>query len=164
MGWLPTLRKPMRVQMLGPLAMLREVGDDVWCTVKVLPESSNKTKIRCDFYARAGHALRPGMADKYKLIIEKEIVAFQLQQSGKLETVKFSYEVGGRSVDLSAILSQHQRSEMLAKKKLQPRIRLGQEMDDMEAEALCDTLDNRPRSNGDSAWMKLDNVSRSIEW
>jgi hypothetical protein len=131
--------------MLGPLATLREMGDDVWCTVKVLPETSSSTKVRCDFYARAGHAVRPGMTDKYKLMIEKEIVAFQLRESENPGAVvrDFSYEVGGRSVDLPAILSQHQRSEMLAKKKLQPRIRLGQDTDDLEAESLCNILDSR---------------------
>ena len=148
--------------MLGPLAMLREMGDDIWCTMKVLPESAYSTKIRCDFYARAGHDVNPRMIDRYRLTIEKEIVALQLQQSGIVGTVEFAYEVGGRSVDLAAILSQHQRSEMLARKKLQPRIRLGQDPDDMEAEALCDILDLR--SAGKGAYSSPMKITRDIEW
>lgn len=148
--------------MLGPLAMLREMGDDVWCTIKVLPESAYSTKIRCDFYARAGFVVKPRMADRYKLMIEKEIIAFQLQQSGVAGTVEFSYEVGGRNVALAAILSQHQRSEMLARRKLQPRIRLGQDPDDLEAEALCNILDSRTVAKGSQIPSK--EVIRSIDW
>ena len=150
--------------MLGPLAMLREMGDDVWCTMKVSPESSCKTKVRCDFYARAGHTVRPSMADKYKLIIEEEILAHQLQYHGKTKDVRFTYEVGGRLIDLAAILSQHKRSEMLAKKKMQPRIRLGQGSDDIEAEALCNILDSRSRSNRDTALQEVGHPSNDIEW
>lgn len=148
--------------MLGPLAVLREMGDDVWCTMKVLPESANSTKIRYDFYARAGYAAKPRMTERYKLIIEKELIAFQLQQSGVAGTVDFSYEVGGRNVDLAAILSQHQRSEMLAKRKLQPRIRLGQDHADVEAEALCNVLDSRSAATG--ACPSPTEITRGIEW
>lgn len=162
MSWLPNFRRPKSVQMLGPLAMLREMGGDVWCTMKVLPDSAYSTKIRCDFYARAGHAVNPRKIERYRLMIEREIVALQLQQSGIVGTVEFSYEVGGRSVDLAAILSQHQRSEMLARKKLQPRIRLGQDPDDMEAEALCDILDLRSATTG--AYRSPDRVTRDIAW
>lgn len=148
--------------MLGPLATLREMGDDVWCTMKVLPESASSTKVRCDFYARAGNAVRTGMADKYKLMIEKEIVAFQLQQSGSPTAAArdFSYEVGGRSVDLAAILSQHERSELLARKKLQPRIRLSQDAEDLEAESLCNILDSRALPDTGLTYQR----APTIEW
>jgi hypothetical protein len=162
MNWLAKLRKPKIVQMLGPLAMLREMGDDVWCTIKVLPESAQSTKIRCDFYARAGFAVKPRMADRYRLTIEKELIAFQLQQSDTAGMVEFSYEVGGRNVALAAIISQHQRSEMLARRKLQPRIRLGQDPDDLEAEALCNVLDSRVVEKGPRT--PSDEVIRSIDW
>ena len=148
--------------MLGPLAMLREMGDDVWCTMKVLPESAYSTKVRCDFYARAGHDVSHRMIDRYRLTIEKEIAALQIQQSGIVGTVDFSYEVGGRSVDLAAILTQHRRSEMLARKKLQPRIRLGQDPHDMEAEALCDILDLRGATKG--AYRSPMKMMRDIAW
>lgn len=148
--------------MLGPLAMLREMGDDVWCTMKVLPESAYSTKIRCDFYARAGFVVKPKMAERYKWMIEKELIAFQLQQSNVAETVDFSYEVGGRNVALAAILSQHQRSEMLARRKLQPRIRLGQDPDDLETEALCNILDSRSAATGLYTSSKM--TTQGIDW
>ena len=148
--------------MLGPLAVLREMGDDIWCTMKVLPESAYSTKIRSDFYARAGRDVNSRIIHRYRLMIEKEIVALQLQQSDIVGTVEFSYEVGGRSVDLAAILSQHQRSEMLARKKLQPRIRLGQDPDDMESEGLCDILDLRSATKG--PYRSPSRVTRDIAW
>jgi hypothetical protein len=162
MSWLPNFCQPKSVQMLGPLAMLREMGDDVWCTMKVLPESAYSTRIRSDFYARGGQDVNSGKIGRYRLMIEKEIFVLQLQQSGVIGTVEFSYEVGGRSVDLAAILSQHQRSEMLARKKLQPRIRLGQDPADMEAEALCDILDLRSATSG--AYRSSNRVTKDIAW
>ena len=48
----------------------------------------------------------------------------------------------GRTIDLFAILAQHQRTEKMAKKKLQPAIQVTGTTDvDIEAEALCDALD-----------------------
>ena len=51
----------------------------------------------------------------------------------------------GRMIDLSAVLTRHQRLESRAKRKLQPAIQVtGHDQVDQEAAALCDAIDASP--------------------
>ena len=71
----------------------------------------------------------------------------------------------GRMIQLSAILSQHQRKEKLAKRKLQPTIRfIGTSNLDHEAEAICDALSERTNQNFGQPCSKLGNFAKKLEW
>jgi hypothetical protein len=71
----------------------------------------------------------------------------------------------GRTIDLFAILTQHQRNEKLAKKKLQPAIRVTSTADiDMEAEALCDALDGATETPSLEKCSRMSSFPQTLEW
>lgn len=71
----------------------------------------------------------------------------------------------GRTIDLFAILAQHQRSEKMAKKKLQPAIRVtGTAEIDTEAEALCDILDGVSDSPSLEKFSRKSSFPQLLEW
>ena len=64
-----------------------------------------------------------------------------------------------------AILAQHQRNEKLAKRKLQPAIRVTGTADiDAEAEALCDALDDVAGSTTLEKCSQKPNFPHAVEW
>lgn len=73
--------------------------------------------------------------------------------------------IEGRTIDLFAILSQHQRSEKLSKKRLQPAIRLtGSAGIDTEAEAICDVLDGGGEAPALEKCSRVSSLSRTLDW
>lgn len=78
---------------------------------------------------------------------------------------RYGNDVLGRTIDLFAILSQHQRSENLSKKRLQPAIRVtGGGAIDTEAADLCDVLDGAVTSPVLDQCSKVSRWRGSVEW
>ena len=74
-------------------------------------------------------------------------------------------EVAGRSIDLFAILAQHQRNEKLAKRKLQPAVQVTGTADiDKEAEALCDALDSVVDAPPLERCSTKSSLPQTVEW
>lgn len=73
--------------------------------------------------------------------------------------------VEGRTIDLFAILSQHQRSERISKRRLQPAIRVTSNANvDAEAEALCDALDGAGKAPAIEKCSRVVSTSRTMDW
>jgi thiamine monophosphate kinase len=73
--------------------------------------------------------------------------------------------LSGRTIDLFAILAQHQRNEKLAKKKLQPAIRVTAMADiDEEAVALCDAIDGMAESPALEKCSRTSSSRQTLEW
>lgn len=73
--------------------------------------------------------------------------------------------IAGRTIDLFAILAQHQRTEKLAKRKLQPAIRVtGIASNDTEAEALCDALDDVADAPALNQCSRISSFPHAVEW
>ncbi|KIW13214.1 hypothetical protein PV08_08401 [Exophiala spinifera] len=154
-GWFSGFRRPKMARLLGPLSLVKELDQDLWCTLTLLPHSSQEVVVRCDIYAKQGDQQTPtnnnnnnnnNAVQRWKWLLERELMQLsksdQTQASPPAAGSYFAYQCGGRTIDLFAILAQHQRSEKMAKKKLQPAIRVTGTTDvDAEAEALCDILD-----------------------
>jgi len=78
---------------------------------------------------------------------------------------RLTHRSAGRTIDLTAILVQHQRSEKMAKRKLQPTIRItGMTEVDDEASALCDAIDGAVDLPQLEACSKLSSFARKLEW
>lgn len=74
-------------------------------------------------------------------------------------------DLPGRTIDLFAILSQHQRSEKLSKKRLQPAIRVtGDASIDTEAAELCDALDGAVALPMLEQCSRVSSWRRNVEW
>jgi hypothetical protein len=66
---------------------------------------------------------------------------------------------------LFAILARHQRTEKMAKRKLQPAIRVtGTAEIDTEAEAICDALDAGVESPLLEKCSRVPSSAHSVEW
>ncbi|KIV88954.1 hypothetical protein PV10_08579 [Exophiala mesophila] len=168
-SWLSRLQKmPKQTRLLGPLSIVKEVNSDLWYTMIIVPISTAEVSIRCDLYSRQESKTSSGTAEKWEWMVKQEIMALT-PSNGQEDSPRqsFAYECGGRTIDLLAILTQHQRSEKLAKRKLQPTIRVTGESDiDREAEAICDALDRVEEAPAIDGSLKLPKMGKMglIDW
>ncbi|KAH0843133.1 hypothetical protein AYO21_03424 [Fonsecaea monophora] len=167
--WLSAIRKSKSkvVRLLGPLSIIKELDDDLWCTMVLLPRSSSEVVVRCDFYLKQGHTAPAKVLEKSKWMLEQELLHLSSPDENKSATRSpyFAYQCGGRTIDLFAILAQHQRNEKMAKRKLQPAIRVtGTAEIDTEAEALCDALDGVADSPSLEKCSRISSLSQTLEW
>ncbi|KEF57205.1 uncharacterized protein A1O9_07395 [Exophiala aquamarina CBS 119918] len=165
--WRPKwLCKTKQDALLGPLSVVKEMHSEVWYTVTLLPHSFAEVTVRCDLYRKEGHKISPTVIEKCKSELKAEIsVLTELQGARDNSRSYFAYQCGGRTIDLFAILSQHQRSENLSKRRLQPAIRLtGTGDSDNEAAALCDTLDGAMTLPLLEKCSTVSSLRRSLDW
>ncbi|OAP54419.1 hypothetical protein AYL99_11520 [Fonsecaea erecta] len=165
--WLSALRKSKVVRLLGPLSIIKELDNDLWCTMVLLPRSSSEVVVQCDFYVKEGRTAPAKVVEKSKWMLEQELVNLSRPEDarGSPRSSYFAYQCGGRTIDLFAILAQHQRSERMAKRKLQPAIRVTGTADiDTEAEALCEALDGVADSPTLEKCSRVSSFPQTLEW
>ncbi|KAK5051410.1 hypothetical protein LTR84_003062 [Exophiala bonariae] len=164
--WLRGLRKIKQHELLGPLSTIKELSDGLWCTITLLPRSFSEVMIRCDLYGKEGHKIPEYAVEKCKNGLRTEMSTFASREvSNDMPRSYFSYKCGGRTIDLFAILSQHQRSERLSKKRLQPAIRVtGAGFIDTEAADLCDVLDGAVAPPTLEQCSKVSSWRRTVDW
>jgi hypothetical protein len=93
-GWIPSFRKKQKlVRLLGPLALVKELGEKVWCTIKLQPVSATQTQVKCDIYDGEGFACQKVNIDALKQLVIKEVEAVQAASPSD-----FAYECGGMSL------------------------------------------------------------------
>ncbi|KAL6251416.1 hypothetical protein RBB50_001625 [Rhinocladiella similis] len=165
-GWFSGFRRPKMARLLGPLSLVKELDQDLWCTLTLLPHTSQEVVVRCDIYAKEGDAVPTNTVQKWKWLLERELTQLSKSDETPESTGSyFAYQCGGRTIDLFAILAQHQRSEKMAKKKLQPAIRVtGTAEIDTEAEALCDILDGVSDSPSLEKFSRKSSFPQLLEW
>jgi nitrite reductase/ring-hydroxylating ferredoxin subunit len=167
-GWFSALRKSKIVRLLGPLTIIKELDDDLWCTMVLLPRSSSEVIVRCDLYAKEGHVAPVKTLEKWKWMLKQELMTITrsgAEEKSSTSSKYFAYQCGGRTIDLFAILAQHQRSEKMAKRKVQPAIRVTSTADiDTEAEALCDALDGAADTPALETCSRMSSFPHTVEW
>ncbi|KAJ9609878.1 hypothetical protein H2200_006207 [Cladophialophora chaetospira] len=167
-GWFSRSRKTKVVELLGPVSLIKELDDDMWCTMVILPRSSSQVIVRGDLYGKEGHVAPVKTVEKWKWMLKQEVVSLSKSDARETDSKAskyFAYRCGGRTIDLFAILAQHQRSEKLAKRKVQPAIRLTGTADiDAEAEALCDALDGVADSPTLEKCSRKLSFPHTVEW
>lgn len=178
-------------RLLGPLSLVKELDQDLWCTMTLLPHTFQEVVVRCDIYAKQGdHQIPTNTVQRWKWLLERELIELSKIDETTQESSGsyFAYQCGGkrlavlgtkllplcntnvshntgRTIDLFAILAQHQRCEMMAKKKLQPAIRVtGTAEIDTEAEALCDALDGVSESPSLERFSRRSSFPQLLEW
>lgn len=150
----------------------------------LLPRSPIEVVVRCDLYAKEGYQTQSAVVERQKWMLEKELLGLlQANVSHKSTKTSFAYQCGGmfrcfifvkatadqsdlgRTIDLFAILAQHQRNEKLAKKKLQPAIRVSAMADiDEEAAAVCDAIDGMAESPSFENCSRMSSFPQTLEW
>ncbi|KAI1616310.1 iron-sulfur cluster-binding protein [Exophiala viscosa] len=165
-GWFSGFRRPKMARLLGPMSMIKELNEDLWCTMTLLPRSQSEVIVRCDIYAKEGTNPSPQTFQRWKWLLEKELNVLSKPDEAKASGRSyFAYQCGGRTIDLFAILAQHQRNEKMAKKKLQPAIRVTGLADiDEEATALCDVLDGKGESPPLENCSRKSSFPQTLEW
>ncbi|EXJ86090.1 hypothetical protein A1O1_06459 [Capronia coronata CBS 617.96] len=165
-GWFPRLRKQKMATLLGPLSMVKELRAGLWCTMTLLPRSPTEVVVRCDLYARKGYQVPARVVEQQKWMLEKELLNLSKPDtSDKSSRTPFAYQCGGRTIDLFAILAQHERNEKLAKKKLQPAIRITSSAEiDEEAAAICDAIDGMDETTSLEKCSKISSFPQTLEW
>ncbi|KAJ9639232.1 hypothetical protein H2204_003843 [Knufia peltigerae] len=167
-GWFSGFRRPKMARLLGPLSLVKELDQDLWCTMTLLPHTFQEVVVRCDIYAKQGdHQIPTNTVQRWKWLLERELIELSKIDETTQESSGsyFAYQCGGRTIDLFAILAQHQRCEMMAKKKLQPAIRVtGTAEIDTEAEALCDALDGVSESPSLERFSRRSSFPQLLEW
>jgi hypothetical protein len=99
-GWIPSFRKaPKCIRLLGPLSLVRELDEKLWCTMSVLPISATQTEVRCDFHGE-GVAVQKIALDKWRKAVASEIEAIQGSSADVAlsSSPSFAYECGGKLV------------------------------------------------------------------
>ncbi|KAL2400148.1 hypothetical protein ABEF93_005805 [Exophiala dermatitidis] len=164
--WLPRFHKQKMAALLGPLSMIRELRQGLWCTMTLLPRSASEVVVRCDIYAREGHQEPSDVVEREKWLLEKEFLNLpRTDTRDKASMTAFAYRCGGRSIDLFAILVQHQRNETLARRKLQPATRITGTADiDEEAAAICDAVDEMDNATTFGRCSNMSSSSHKLEW
>ncbi|KIV78832.1 hypothetical protein PV11_06442 [Exophiala sideris] len=165
-GWFSGFRRPKMARLLGPMSMIKELNEDLWCTMTLLPRSQFEVIVRCDIYAREGRTPSAPTTQRWKWLLEKELNVLSKPDEAKATGGSyFAYQCGGRTIDLFAILAQHQRNERMAKRKLQPAIRVtGTANIDEEAAALCDVLDGEGESPPLENCSRKSSFPQTLEW
>jgi len=98
-GWIPSFRKPPKcIRLLGPLSLVRELDEKLWCTMSVLPISATQTEVRCDFHGGEGVAVQKIALDKWRKAVASEIEAIQTSSADAAlsSSSSFAYECGGK--------------------------------------------------------------------
>lgn len=183
-GWFSGSRRQKKAQLLGPLSMIKELNENLWCTMTLLPRSLSEVVVRCDIYAKEGRGPPAPTVGRWKWMLEKELNSLSKPDEVKSGRSYFAYQCGGenatsevivqeetdlvdlgRTIDLFAILAQHQRNEKMAMKKLQPAIRVTGTADiDEEAAALCDVLDGKGESPPLENCSRKSSFPQTLEW
>ncbi|KAK5327605.1 hypothetical protein LTR93_002990 [Exophiala xenobiotica] len=165
-GWFSGVRRPKMAYLLGPLSIVKELDPNLWCTMTLLPRSSSEVVVRCDLYAKEGYQVPTNAVERWKWMLEKELT--QVPNSDDTRVARgsyFAYKCGGRTIDLFAILTQHQLNEKMANKKLQPAIRItGTAEIDAEAEAVCDALDGTSDGPSLEKCSSKSSFPQMLEW
>ena len=97
-GWFPVHPTSKVVRLLGPLSIIKELDNDLWCTLVLLPRSSSEVLMRCDFYTKEGRVTPLKTIEKWKWMLNQEWMS-----KAKLETEEdsmgsqnFAYQCGGK--------------------------------------------------------------------
>lgn len=152
----------------------------------LFPRTTTEVVVRCDIYAREGYHAPAAMVERWKWMLEKELTSLSTSNASDDSTRSyFAYQCGGRyivtrglassgetdtpftgrTIDLFAILAQHQRSEKMARRKLQPAIRVTATLDiDTAAAALCDALDGMGDSPSLEKCARTSSIPQTLEW
>lgn len=97
-GWFSNRRNQKMVRLLGPLSMIKELDEDLWCTMTLLPSSASESVTRVDIYAKEGHSVSSATVEKWKWMLEKEIASMSKPDSEPASARgSFAYECGGKS-------------------------------------------------------------------
>lgn len=97
--WTHPWRKQKLSRQLGPLSILRELEQGVWCTLTALPIKASKTDVICDVFGTDSTIQSGCTVRKWKAPLEKEVATFSLSQHEQLQP--FVYECGGECFTLS---------------------------------------------------------------
>lgn len=95
-GWvLP--RKSKAVRLLSPLSIAKDLDDQVWGTMTLLPTSASNSAVRIDVYSKPGHNVSLQVAAKWEWMLEQEVNVFgSIDERSDLRSTSFSYECGGQ--------------------------------------------------------------------
>ncbi|KAK5100506.1 hypothetical protein LTS08_005257 [Lithohypha guttulata] len=157
--WAQPWRKQKVVRLLDPLSLLRELEEGLWCTISIIPKGPRATVVKFDILNRASTVVPVTLVSRWKARLEQEIQSAAAKSRG--QSASFTYECGGRMIELSAILDQQVRIESMSGTKSRPMLRFtGTENFDFEAEALADTLDRQ----ANLACSMKSICSRAVEW
>ena len=95
-GWIYP-RKTKAVRLLGPLSVAKDLDDDLWSTVTLLPVSPSVSVVRMDLYSKPGHKVDSNRVRSWRWMLEELIRSIVTTESRTDPThVGFSYECGGK--------------------------------------------------------------------
>lgn len=88
------------VRLLGPLSIIKELDDDLWCTMVLLPRSSTEVQVRADLYAKEGHVASAKASEKWKWMLNQELLnklRSDVDEKSSKGSNYFAYQCGGKS-------------------------------------------------------------------
>jgi hypothetical protein len=91
-GWFSATSKTKEVRLLGPSSLIKELDDDLWCTMVLLPQSISLATVRCDIFAKEDHSVAAKTVEKWKWMLQQELTGLSRQEAG---TGDFAYQCGG---------------------------------------------------------------------
>lgn len=84
-------------RLLGPLSLVKELDQDLWCTLTLLPHTSQEVVVRCDIYAKEGDAVPTNTVQKWKWLLERELTQLSKSDETPESTGSyFAYQCGGK--------------------------------------------------------------------
>jgi len=77
--------------------MVKEMNDDLWYTVTLLPRSFSEVTVRCDLYGKEGHKISSSMIEKCKSRLKAKVSVLTAPQGIKENSRSyFAYQCGGK--------------------------------------------------------------------
>jgi len=78
------------------MTLLKELDDNIRCTMTLLPVSAHETEVRCDIYVDKDIEMAKNAAEKWKMATRKEIACIGADaMNGESSLSSFTYECGG---------------------------------------------------------------------
>lgn len=161
---------------LGPLAVLRSVDTDIFCTLSLLPESSANTKIRFDIYCIGNP--RADVLNEFRSQMRSHWAGLEQNQTEEVQSDQIAVPQGehmllwtsmcltiatGSMLDeIDKLLFGHRQQEQRAGKIIDPATKERGGSGEPETVVLCHAL---KRTNGDiNGCPKQQEKGLQLEW
>lgn len=98
-GWFSASHKAKIVELLGPMSIIKELDQDLWCTMVLFPRSSSEIIVRVDLYTEAGHMMPLKAIERWKWMLKQEVLSWSKaeEEADNAQSSKyFAYQCGGK--------------------------------------------------------------------
>jgi hypothetical protein len=96
-GWFAA-RKQKSVRLLGPLSIAKELDEQLWCTLTLLPSTVTSSTVRIDVFAKAGKHVPKASLERWIWMLQEEVKSVAVMRVARQKVdSEFAYECGGES-------------------------------------------------------------------